>query len=120
MKHTKAIGFGVIAGILACGPNLCAEEATSSRPFALRADVNVILVPVTVLDRRGANVNGLERKSFTVLDDKVPQKIVSFSTEDAPCSVGVVLDISGSMRLKLGAAKDVLHAFLRTANSEDE
>jgi Ca-activated chloride channel family protein len=121
MKRLNKIGFGLVAGVLMLIPNLRAQvEGALNRQVTLRADVNMILVPVTVTDRRAATVNGLEQKSFTVLDDKVPQKIVSFSSEDSPCSVGVVLDISGSMRNTLGAAKDVVHAFLRTTNSEDE
>jgi Ca-activated chloride channel family protein len=111
---------GLIAGILILVPHLRAQEPTRLPSPALRADVKMVLVPVTVVDRRGANVNGLEGKSFKVLDDNVPQKIVSFSVEDSPSSVGVVLDISGSMRNTLGAVKDILHAFLGTANMKDE
>ena len=120
MKRNRAMSFGLVAGILTLVPHLRGEEGARSPLFALRANVNMILVPVTVTDRRGANVNGLERTSFTVLDDKIPQKIVSFSSEDSPCSVGVVLDISGSMRYTLGGAKDVVKAFLKTTNTEDE
>src|SRR5215467_2995308 len=98
MNSRITVRLGLVLGILTPVAADCAEKAASGRSVALRAGVTLILVPVTVMDRRGAIVNGLERKNFTVLDDKVPQKIVSFSMEDAPCSVGVVLDISGSMR----------------------
>jgi Ca-activated chloride channel family protein len=120
MKRNKTMRLSLLAGIFMLVPHLRAQEAAHARPAMLRADVKLVLVPVTVTDHRGANVNGLDQKSFTVLDDKVPQKIVSFSTEDSPSSVGVVLDISGSMRNTLGAAKDVVQAFLRTTNTEDE
>jgi len=112
--------FGLAAGIFILVPHLRAQETRRGPSTVLRADVKMVLVPVTVTDRRGAPVSGLEQKSFTVLEDKVPQKIVSFSSEDTPSSVGVVLDISGSMRHTLGAAKDIVQAFLRTANREDE
>jgi Ca-activated chloride channel homolog len=122
MKSSNAHGFGVVAGILmfTLAPTLRAQEATRSQSFALRADVKMILVPVTVMDRKGATVNGLGLSSFTVLDDKVPQKIVSFSNEDVPCSVGLVLDLSGSMRNALRPAKEALTEFLGTANPQDE
>lgn len=86
----------------------------------IRADVNLVLVPTVVTDRKGAAVSGLTRDNFTVLEDKVPQPIVSLGNEDAPCSVGIVLDLSGSMRTKLRAATDALRAFLEAANPEDE
>jgi VWFA-related protein len=55
-----------------------------------------------------------------VWDDKTPQPIVSFNSQDAPCSVGIVLDTSGSMKQLLRAAKDVVRAFLEASNPEDE
>ena len=61
-----------------------------------------------------------EREDFTILDNQVSQRIVSFGMDDAPCSVVVVLDISGSMQTALAGAKDMLRAFLGTANPADE
>ena len=120
MKRNRITRLGLIVGVFMIVPHLRAQETMRGHSPMLRADVKMVLVPVTVTDRKGANVNGLEQKSFTVLDDRIPQNIVSFSSEDAPCSVGLVLDISGSMRNALGTVKDVVQAFLRAANSEDE
>lgn len=97
---------------------LNAQRTTASPTF--RSDAQIVLVPVTVTDHKGKSVEGLQVKNFTVLDDQVPQQIVSFAGDDSPCSVGLVLDISGSMRSILGDAKDVAHAFFNTANSDDE
>src|SRR5258706_2121115 len=106
---------------LAIASNLGAQSETArSRSFALRADVKMILVPVTVMDHKGAAVNGLGQDSFTVLDNKVQQKIASFSNDDVPCSIGLVLDLSGSMRNALGPAKEALTKFFGAANSQDE
>src|SRR5579862_5793761 len=80
----------------------------------------VVLVPVTVTDRNARIVDGLRREDFTIFDNQVSQQIVSFGLDDAPCSVGVVLDISGSMQKALAAAKDLLRAFLGTTNPADE
>jgi Ca-activated chloride channel family protein len=85
-----------------------------------RADTQLVLVPVTVTDHYGKTIEGLREENFTVTDDQAPQRIVSFSAADAPCSVGLVLDISGSMRDSLHTAKEVMRAFLGTANPEDE
>ena len=99
------------------GPGDAVAEAST---HVIRADVNLVLVPAVVTDRKGATVNGLGRNNFTVLENKVPQAIVALSSQDAPCSVGIVLDLSGSMRTKLRAATDAVRAFLQTANPEDE
>jgi Ca-activated chloride channel family protein len=80
----------------------------------------MVLVPVTVTDRNARNVQGLRAEDFAIFDNQVSQRIVSFGTDDAPCSVVVVLDISGSMQRALAGAKDMLRAFLGTANPADE
>lgn len=99
------------------GPEGALAEAST---HVIRADVNLVLVPTVVTDRKGATVTGLTRDNFTVLEDRVPQSIVSLSNQDTPCSIGIVLDLSGSMQTKLRAATDALRAFLETANPEDE
>ena len=99
----------------------CAKAADDQglRPN-FRADTQLVLVPVTVTDRNGKTIEGLRAQDFNILDDQRPQQILSLTNEDAPCSVGLVLDVSGSMKGSLSAAKDVASAFLRSANPEDE
>jgi Ca-activated chloride channel family protein len=80
----------------------------------------MVLVPVTVTDNYGKTILGLRAADFKIFDDQAPQPIVSFATDDTPCSVGVVLDVSGSMRNALGLAKDSAQAFVAAANPEDE
>lgn len=80
----------------------------------------LVLVPVTVIDRRGAFVNGLSREAFTLTEDGVPQQIWSFSADDAPVSIGIVFDLSGSMKSSLEVAKASLRALLKDANPNDE
>ena len=96
------------------------QAPSGGRPLALETSVEMVLVPVTVTDHYGKTIEGLKAQNFTISDDGVLQRIASFATEDAPSSVGLVLDTSGSMRDTLGAAKEVIHAFLTTANSGDE
>src|SRR5258706_5983584 len=87
------------------GPPAVAARGAARLPAAvLRADVDLVLISAIVTDRKGATVNGLLQDKFTVFEDKVPQPIVAFSTEETPCSVGVVLDLSASMRDRLPAA----------------
>jgi Ca-activated chloride channel family protein len=87
---------------------------------AFRADSNLVLVPVTVVDRRGAIVSGLKSEAFTLTEDGVRQQIRSFAKEDVPVSMGVVMDLSGSMKGVLGDAKEALRVLMRDANPGDE
>jgi Ca-activated chloride channel family protein len=95
-----------------------AQEPTGAPSF--RASAQMVLIPVTVTDRNGKTIEGLHAENFNILDDQRPQRIVSFSSEDAPSSIGLIFDTSGSMRRTLGASKAIAEAFFGTANPEDE
>ena len=85
-----------------------------------RAGTGLVLVPVTVTDRRGKTIQGLRKNDFTVLDELVPQEIVSFAGEDSPTSIELVLDFSGSIRTTANILKETAHAFLEASNPGDE
>src|SRR5262249_38713341 len=99
---------------------LTVDGQRSQMPATFRTNAEMVLVPVTVTDYSGKIIEGLRAEDFNILDDHTPQRIMSFSREDAPCSVGLVLDISGSMRNALSEAKHVAQAFFTTTNSEDD
>jgi Ca-activated chloride channel family protein len=110
-----AVTFVSIAAAWAAdAPKRTAEDAT------FRAESALVLVPVTVMDRHGAIVNGLASDAFTLAEDGNPQPIRSFHEEDAPVSLGIVLDLSGSMTGSLAPAKDSLRALMSDANPSDE
>ena len=93
---------------------------TINQGQAIRLDVELALVNVTVTDPYDRLVTGLEPENFRVFEDNVEQEIVSFSSEDVPVSIGVILDFSGSMADKIGKAKQAALQFLKTANPQDE
>ncbi len=86
----------------------------------IRVDVDLALVPVTVVDPMGRAVLGLQPENFTLYDEKQPRDIVSFSRQDAPVAVGIVFDASGSMKEKQQAAREAVAEFLKQLNPEDE
>jgi Ca-activated chloride channel family protein len=90
------------------------------RVAPLHVDVNMVLVNVTVTDPFDRIVTGLDQNNFEVFDDKVEQKIASFSTEDAPISVGLIFDSSGSMSDKIQKSKEAALQFFKTSNPQDE
>lgn len=97
-----------------------AQPLSRSPAAEFRSDTNLVLIPVTVIDSRGAIVAGLGQTSFTILDNRRPQPITVFYSEDTPSSIGIVLDISGSMKGKLNLAKAAAHGFLELFNPESE
>jgi VWFA-related protein len=86
----------------------------------IRADTNIVLVPVTVTDTLNRFVGGLGKDSFAIFEDKIEQKIVSFGCDDAPVSLGIVFDTSGSMGPKLERSRMAVAEFLKAANPQDE
>ncbi|MFZ0961089.1 MAG: VWA domain-containing protein [Terriglobia bacterium] len=86
----------------------------------LQVDVNLVLVNVTVTDPFDRIVTGLDQENFQVYDEKVEQQIVAFTTEDAPISVGLIFDCSGSMGDKIEKSKEAALQFFKTSNPQDE
>ena len=97
-------------------PSALARSATGT----IRTTVEMVLVPVTVTDTANRIVTGLEPENFQVFEDKNLQSIKHFWREDTPVSVGIVLDVSGSMTTKIDRARDAVVALLETSNPQDE
>lgn len=82
---------------------------------------DLVTVTVTVQDGFGRFVSGLDRSAFSLTDEKVPQEITFFSDEDAPVSLGIVFDVSGSMSGdKINRAREALARFVETSHERDE
>ena len=90
------------------------------RSASIRVDTTLVQIPVTVTDPLNRFVTGLEKEHFKVFEDKVEQTLVQFSAEDAPRSIGLVFDTSGSMGPKLQKSRQAVVQFFKTANPEDE
>ncbi len=87
---------------------------------AFRADSTLVLVPVSVTDPSNRYVLGLEKGDLRLFEDGVEQKVTHFSNEDAPLSIGLLVDTSGSMGAKLDTSRRAMEAFLKTLNTADE
>ena len=96
-----------------------AELPRSTTP-RIRVEANLVLVPMTVTDPMNRLVTGLEAPNFEIFDNNVGQVIKTFSTEDAPVTIGIVFDLSGSMQSKFVRARKALTEFLQTSNPADE
>ncbi len=94
--------------------------AADFRSKPLRVDVNLVMVPVTVNDSLGHPVTSLSKDDFELYEGEAPQRIEYFSGEDAPISVGLVLDYSGSMRNKIEYESEAVSQFFLNANPGDD
>src|SRR5215212_249873 len=97
-----------------------AEKSDPAPGATLRVDSNLVLIPVTVTDPLNRFVTGLEKENFKLFEDKKEQDISAFSSEDAPLSIGVIFDCSGSMGRKLEKSRLAVTQFFKTANPDDE
>jgi Ca-activated chloride channel homolog len=118
--YSKPKAVLLIAVTFGLGLHVFAQTSERIAPRVFKTDSNLVLVPVTVINSRGALVNGLRGDAFRVWDNKVSQQLFSFAEQDAPASIGVILDMSGSMKGTLPQAKVAVRSFLDTANSDDE
>lgn len=128
----RSRGFGAIIGLAFLAVVVSGQVAVTPRPkpapadapklpsTKLRADTNLVLVPVTVCDPNNRPVTGLEKEHFKLFDDKVEQTLTHFAMDDEPLAVGLVFDISGSMGPKLRRSRMAAAEFFKRANPEDE
>jgi Ca-activated chloride channel family protein len=88
---------------------------------AVIVNTDLITLTVTVTDTYGRYISGLDKKAFKIFEDKEEQEIEYFSDDDAPVSVGVIFDVSGSMNgEKIRKAREALSRFIQTSHDSDE
>ena len=91
-----------------------------SRREIIKVDVEMALINVTVTDPIGRMVTGLDKEHFVLKEDSKPQVIEQFGAEEAPLSLAVVFDASGSMGYKMTKSREAVAQFFKTVNPEDE
>jgi len=96
------------------------QANSADKEQTLKIDVDLTLVNATVTDALNRYVSGLEQEHFQIWEDKIEQKIEYFSSEDVPTSLGMIFDVSGSMKDKISTARDAAVTFLKTGNPDDE
>src|SRR5258707_12328672 len=85
----------------------------------LRVDASLVLIPVHVTTPFGTSVTNLDKDNFRIFEDAVEQKITYFVKDDAPISIGLLFDASGSMRNKMHRSCEPPASFFKRANPPD-
>lgn len=87
----------------------------------INVQTDLVTLTLTVTDQFGRYVSGLGKGAFTIIDNNQEQELTFFSDTDAPVSVGVVFDVSGSMNgEKIAKARKALERFINTSHPNDE
>jgi len=104
--------------VLPAGTEIDPSLKTHTKP--IKVDVDLVLVNVTVTDPMNRLVTGLDKENFLLFEGSKSEEIKHFSSEDAPISLGVIFDMSGSMSDKIDKAREAVVEFFKTANPQDE
>lgn len=99
---------------------LLSRDLASRTAGNIRLDVKVVLIPVSVTDIWDRPITGLCQQDFHLYEDNVEQKIAYLSNEEAPASVGLIFDASGSMANKLETSIAAIDQFFKTTLPGDE
>ncbi|MBO0797496.1 MAG: VWA domain-containing protein, partial [Blastocatellia bacterium] len=94
------------------------SDGKDDKPIIIETEL--VSFSVTVTDPNSRLVTGLDKQHFEVYEDKVKQSISFFNSEDVPVSLGIIFDVSGSMKGKIDRAREALKAFIQTCHSEDD
>jgi len=115
----QRIASDTVSAIPRLGPDGLPPLTGTPRPH-LRIDSNLVLIPVHVTTAAGTSVTNFSPEHFHLFEDNAEQKITHFAKDDAPISIGLVFDSSGSMHNKIRKSSEAAATFFKTANAEDE
>ena len=96
------------------------DPSLNTHSLPIKKEVDLVLVPVTITDQMDRLITGLDKNNFQVFEGKQQQEIKHFSSEDAPISLGIIFDMSGSMASKIERAREAVVEFCKSANPQDE
>jgi Ca-activated chloride channel family protein len=122
MARTGTAWLIAVAALLLCPPAIPAHPALPAQdpPSFRSASSELVVLPVVVTDRQNRYISDLSRDRFVVFDNGRPVTIEFFTNEDAPATIGLIVDASSSMRKKLGEVLAASLAFAKTSNPQDE
>ncbi len=105
---------------LAVSTALVPGQTQQERDYRLSADVELVVLDVAVVDRKGRYVRGLTKENFVVFEEGRAQSIALFESEDIPVAVGIIVDSSFSMGSKRQETIEAALVFLEASRPEDE
>ena len=110
----------VFFGVGAAAPQAGAGDTETTSPFQISVSLNLVVLPTTVLNKKGGFATDLRQENFDVFEDNVRQTVRLFRSDDIPVTAGLVIDHSGSMQHKMPDVLTAADAFVRFSNPEDQ
>jgi len=96
------------------------EQKKEQEQFKIKAEVNLVTVPVTVRKPAGGFIKSLPKSAFLIQEDGEDQEVLTFEQEGVPTYIAIVLDISGSVRSEWGTIKYATRKFIENLKPEDK
>lgn len=101
-------------------PEKPVQQKKRRGPAKFRAQVDQVVIYASIYNEESQLVSGLSQEDFTIYEDKVQQQLTYFGQDDVPSTVGLVTDISGSMRNKFTLVNEATQLFLSMNNPQNE
>ena len=92
----------------------------TEKPFAIQSEADLVVLPVSVTDKKGHPVSDLKKEEFRIFDDGKPQTLSLFLDGDVPVTVGLLIDCSQSMRFNRSQVTEAARDFLKSSNPQDK
>jgi len=96
------------------------ETVVGDDEEVLKVETNLVTIPVSVFDRNGRYLPGLQQADFKIFEDGKEQQIAYFGTSEQPVTVILVLDTSPSTELKIEEIQDAAIAFVNQLKPSDK
>jgi Ca-activated chloride channel homolog len=121
-RRFRHAAISILTLFLVITPSRSQQKSQTPKQPVFRVGVETVFLKVSVTDPLNRYVTGLEKDNFKVFEDKVEQSIAHFSQETASVSIGIIFDVSGSMKdnNNIQKAKNAIVRFLESGNPDDE
>jgi VWFA-related protein len=96
------------------------NEETVEEDDVIRVETNLVTMPVSVLDRDGRFISGLQQKDFQIFEDGIQQKIEYFQSVEQPFTVILMLDVSPSTQFQIDEIQEAAIAFVNQLRRDDK
>jgi len=102
-------------------PNIAEPTPTPSKDEneVIRVETNLVTMPVSVLDRDGRFISGLQKRDFKIFENGVEQKVEYFQSVEQPFTVIIMIDVSPSTSFRIDEIQDAAIAFVNQLRPSD-
>lgn len=118
-RTRPAVGFPKLGQDATVKPQSTGEAGAVTDDEVVKVETNLITIPVSVFDRNGLYIPGLEKENFKIFENGKEQEIAYFGTTDKPFTVVLLIDTSESTSFKIEQIQEAAIAFVDQLQSQD-